>query len=424
MIWNFVKEYGKELMIILNSISPYLLLGFFFAGVLHVYIQQDKIAKYTGKANFLSVLRAAFLGVPLPLCSCGVIPTGVSMYKEGSSKGSTVAFLISTPQTGIDSIFITGSMLGWPFAILRPIFAFLSGIFGGALTNQFDKTPNPNANIEKKITPILPESFTQKIKGLLQYGYLVILQDIAKWLIIGILASALISVLVPADFFTKYLGNTYQEMLLMLLVSTPLYVCATGSVPIVAVLIMKGLSPGAAFVFLMAGPATNLATLTVLFKALGKKTAFLYLISIIISALLSGIIINELFDKSFLLGGISPHSMHHHEHGTGNWFEYVSSFVFVALLLNALVHKYIQSYKIKFTPIHLNMETIKIQVNGMECNHCKMNVEKNLKTLDGIDEIIADPNTSSVVISGKAIDLDKIKEKVESIGYKYNGIMP
>ena len=261
-VFEYIQLYLDDLLELTNEMSPYLLLGFLFAGILSVYLKQQRISKYLGGKNLKSVFNASIFGVPLPLCSCGVIPTGVSLYKNGASKSSTVSFLISTPQTGVDSILVTYSMLGLPFAVIRPVVALLTGLFGGLLNIPYDKEIKvkdyDNANKEK-------ENGSRFI-NMLKYAFVTFLQDISKWLVIGLLLAALISVLVPDNYFENNFSNPLFGMIMILAVSVPLYVCATGSVPIAAVLLMKGLSPGAALVFLMAGPATNIATLTVLSK--------------------------------------------------------------------------------------------------------------------------------------------------------------
>ncbi|RLD62015.1 MAG: heavy metal-associated domain-containing protein, partial [Bacteroidetes bacterium] len=273
---QYIQNYLLELFELTNEMSPYLLLGFFFAGILHVFFKKERIAKYMGGSKIKSAIYATLIGIPLPLCSCGVIPTGISFYKNGASKGSTVSFLISTPQTGVDSILVTYSLLGLPFAIIRPIIALISGVFGGVFTNYYTKSDvqesschlsEANEKIDKK----------NVFSRFFNYAFVEFLQDISKWLIIGLMVAAFISLVLPDDFFTSYINNSLLSMGIVLLASIPLYVCATGSVPIAAVLLMKGLSPGAALVFLMAGPATNAATITVLGKVMGKKALTSYL---------------------------------------------------------------------------------------------------------------------------------------------------
>lgn len=429
---NFITEYINDFFDILIEMSPYLLLGFLFAGILHVFFSKEKINGFLGKKNFRSIVNASLLGVPLPLCSCGVIPTGVSFYKHGASKGSSVSFLISTPQTGVDSIFVTYSLLGLPFAIIRPVVALLTGVFGGFLTNitdkqtHFIKTENINENSNS-----IQESSRNKNTFLevFRYAFVDFLNDISKWLIIGLLIAAAISVIVPDDFFTTYINNSFIDMLIILVASIPLYVCATASVPIAAVLLLKGISPGAALVFLMAGPATNAATITVINKVLGKKTLFVYLLSIIAGALFFGVLMNNFLPHDmFLISGITDHTGAHNHEILPYWLKVGSGIVLLLLIINGYFQKRL-SNKLKLNKIteNINDNTMKdttIKIKGMTCNHCKMNVEKNLKALDGIDDVVVDLEHSQAVIKGDKINLYNIKNAIQRIGYEYLGEVP
>ena len=206
---NWIVKYIEEFVDLSLEMAPWLLLGFIFAGLLHVYMPKGSIQKYMGGKNLKSVIYASLLGIPLPLCSCGVIPTGIAFNKEGASKGATVSFLISTPQTGVDSILATFSLLGLPFAILRPIVAFFSGILGGAITNSVTKNDNknqPNVTSSQKSEEIIQNG---KFKTMLKYAFHDFLMDIAKWLVLGLAIAALIAVILPDDFFTSYLHNEF-----------------------------------------------------------------------------------------------------------------------------------------------------------------------------------------------------------------------
>lgn len=232
---NFAKTLFIELVYLFTEMSPYLILGFALAGILHVYFPKQQVSKYLGKKNLKSVINAAILGVPLPLCSCGVIPTGISFNRNGATKGATVSFLISTPQTGVDSILATYSLLGLPFAIIRPIASFITGVLGGALTNAYDDSKEEVQTPSKEI-------YTQKGKltRAFNYAFVEFLQDISKWLLVGLIIAAFISVIIPDGFIENNLGNPYINMLIVLVASIPMYVCATGSIPIAAVLMAKG----------------------------------------------------------------------------------------------------------------------------------------------------------------------------------------
>ena len=232
-------------MNLINEMSPYLLLGFGFAGILHAFVPSRIYRRYLGKADFRSVLWAALIGVPLPLCSCGVIPTAMSLRKEGASRGATTSFLISTPQTGLDSILATVALLGIPFAIMRPLAALVTGILGGLLVNGLTKR-EPDENICSNQCASEEASsigFGARLLEALRYGFVDMIQDIGRWLIIGLVIAGLITIFVPDDFFLKYAGTPLASMAVVLAISIPMYVCATGSIPIAAALMLKGITP-------------------------------------------------------------------------------------------------------------------------------------------------------------------------------------
>lgn len=417
MLQKNIILFFKDFLEILNEMSVYLLLGFLFAGILNVLIPKHKVKKFLGGNSVKSVFYASVLGVPLPLCSCGVIPTGISFYKNGASKGATNSFLISTPQTGIDSILVTYSLLGLPFAVIRPFIALVTGVVGGIFTNKIDKQ-----------IPVKPIQTTEKeekksvFDRLFKYAFVDFLQDIANWLVIGLLIAAFISVVIPDGFFSNYLDNDLLSMLVILVASIPLYVCATSSVPIAAVLIMKGISPGAALVFLMAGPATNAATIAVIKNAMGAKALWAYLISIIVGSLLFGYLINYFLPAEWFQIASSEHL--HHEHGIlPYWLKIISSIILFILILNA----YWQKYKHKFLKNIKNnnsdtMEKTTVKINGMNCNHCKQNVTNALQEIDSIKDIEVDLGTETAILSGTHINLAEVKQKVEQIGYKFGGL--
>lgn len=416
---ELVYKYMVALWELMLEMSPYLLLGFFIAGLLYIYFPKEKVTKYLGKNNLLSTLNAALIGVPLPLCSCGVIPTGISFYKNGASKGSTVSFLISTPQTGVDSMMATYSLLGLPLAIIRPVIALITGIAGGVFTNAIENKSVPVTQVEKHHHAA--KKHRTKLGAMMHYAFVEFLQDISKWLIIGLLLAAIMAVLIPDNFFGEYLGNEYLSMFIVLVASIPLYVCATGSVPIAAVLLMKGLSPGAAIVFLMAGPATNAATITVISKVMGRKTLITYLATIIGGAVIFGVAVNELLPRAWFTEYIDLIQQGHGGHMLPHIVKVVSALLLVALLINGYVQQYVSRTKKNNSLIKNKMEAKIVKVSGMTCNHCKANVENNLAEIKGISRISVELDTGNVTLNGDDIDLDEVKNKVESIGYFYEG---
>jgi uncharacterized membrane protein YraQ (UPF0718 family)/copper chaperone CopZ len=419
---DYIKNFGSELISILGEMAPYLLMGFFFAGLLHLLFPKKKVRQYMGQNNFSSILNASLFGIPLPLCSCAVIPTAVSFYKHGASRPSTVSFLISTPQTGVDSILVTYSLLGLPFAIIRPIVAFITGLFGGLLTGKVDGAKNTDNVADNDGSDELPSGFLPKIKEMFRYSFVEFLQDISNWLIIGLLIAALISVAVPDNYFADKIPNNFVGMLLALVIAGPIYVCATASVPVAAALMLKGLSPGAALVFLMAGPATNAATITIVGKVLGKKSLFSYLGAIIAGALFFGLVIDNFLPRSWFM--LSEHYGHinHGNHMLPAWLNIGSAVLLLLLIINGYIRKYLIKGKIvqSDNKAFNTAEIRTIHVGGMTCNHCKQNVENSIKSVNGVDEVNVDIATGKVNISGKAVDLVKVKTGIESIGYTFS----
>jgi len=428
---DIVGTFMVDLVDIINEMSPYLILGFLFAGLLHVFFPRERISQYMGGNDRSSVINASLLGIPLPRCSCGVIPTGISFYKHGASKGSTVSFLISTPQTGIDSVLVTYSLLGLPFALIRPVIALITGFLGGFLTNRVGKNGKPASSYEPLAQERSkePTAITGRFYEVFRYAFVEFLQDISKYLVVGLLIAAAISVAVPDDFFSSFIGNDFLSMVVILVAAIPVYVCATASVPIAAILMMKGLSPGAALVLLMAGPATNAATITLINKVLGFKSLLTYLFTIIAGALVFGTIINHLLPASWFLPlDIASHGMGHTHEILPGWLKIISSILLVLLIIHGYIQKIVIKRKMnreKGSNYSANnmehMISKKILVKGMTCNHCKQNVEDRIKMIEGIEEVHVDLSTGKVAISGKQIDLASIKSGIESIGYDYRG---
>ncbi len=317
------------------EMSPYLLFGFFVAGILSVLVSQRLVEKHLGGRGIWPLLKASLFGVPLPLCSCGVIPVSMSLHKHGASKGATVSFLLSTPQTGVDSIFVTLSLLGPVFAVFRPLAAFVTGLVGGGLVNVFNQNqeyadrPPPECSDEccaggKKTGRI--------VKGL-KYGFITLPRDIGKAMLVGLIIAAFISALVPDGYFAEKLGTGIFAMVVMMFLGIPVYVCATASVPVAAALILKGLTPGAALVFLMTGPATNAASFLTIWKALGRTTAITYLATVAGCALLGGVLLD------YIAVGIDIEIATRPGWMLPNVVKYISAVVLLAILGFAILSK-------------------------------------------------------------------------------------
>lgn len=427
---GYIKLYIIELVNLLNDMAPWLLLGFLIAGILHVFFPQKKIEHILGARSTKSLLNATLIGIPLPLCSCGVIPAGISFYRNGASKGSAVSFMISTPQTGVDSIMVTYSLLGLPFAILRPIVALFTGFFGGLITNILDIKSKPVRLNSSHKGNNANNSTKHPVYRILNYAFVEFLQDIVKWLIIGLLIAALFAVIIPDDFFSTYIKSDILGMLIILAASIPVYVCATSSVPIAAILLLKGISPGAALVFLMAGPATNAATITVIGNTMGRKTLITYIATLILGALTFGFLLDNIIPGDLIMKGISRvHSGH--EHGLlPYWLKVSSGIIMVILFANVYIQRLLRNRKRQIVPsaenkgskTTQNMNELKIIVKGMTCSHCKMNIERSVSQLAGIKKASADVEKGEVTLTGENIDLNRVKSAVESTGYIYKGI--
>ncbi|MCP4050960.1 MAG: SO_0444 family Cu/Zn efflux transporter, partial [bacterium] len=303
--------------------------------------------------NFLSVIKASVLGVPIPLCSCGVIPTALSLRKNKASKGAVISFLISTPQTGVDSILATYGMMGPVFAVFRPIVSFVMGVAGGVAINIFCKEDShikENKHQEEycyqckneQLTTDSKPSLLKKLKEAVNYAYFEFLDDISVNLITGIIIAGIISFFIPEDFFAEYINNEFLSMLLMIVAGIPLYICATSSIPVAVALMIKGISPGAAFVFLAVGPATNAAAITVIIKEMGKKVLIIYLTVIVICSLFAGYILNIILDDANVSSFLSSDHIHH-----GNGGILIQSITLLFIVFLALSIKRVVVSKIK-----------------------------------------------------------------------------
>ena len=300
----FILNFLKCFVEVFCAMAPWLLLGYFISGVIACFISPETIKKNLGGRGFPPILKAVLLGIPLPICSCGVIPIASALKKEGANNSSTAAFFIATPQTGIDNIMLTAGILGWPIAIIRTCAAFISGVLGGILIDIFANT-TPQKSEEKKScccccsNSSAKEAQTQKltffsaIKNIFSYGYLKMLKSTCFSLLTGIVIAALIQFILPADFGVSFLkGNPFLEMLCVVVLAIPLYVCSNAAVPIALTLMVKGFSPGAALVFLIAGPAIHSVSLTSMKALIGLKATTIAALSIAITAIVAGILLN------------------------------------------------------------------------------------------------------------------------------------
>lgn len=405
---------------ILESSAIYILFGFLLAAGLDVALSSSRLMKLVEGLKKRTVFWATLVGIPLPLCSCSVLPTAITLRQRGASKGATMAFLISTPETSVPSILLTFSLLGWVMAVYRPIAAGITAIAAGLLELVYERreaqapaeidpadvpsccSTNSEAGGEKKASPA-PQAQPQSMTGLtiggkptccggeepasqtksteagesccgggpseagtvqtdesgcgcgtqaesneagrslaarfqhaMRYSFIKLFDDIFGWMIFGILFAALLQTLIPPEWIATYLGGAVVSMLVMTVVGVPLYVCAEASTPIAAALVAQGMNPGAALVFLLVGPATNIGSLAVLTKLLGRRSVVLYLVVIVIGALTAGAVLN------WMLGSVLPinavNALHHERMAPG-WLKTLGAAAFLILGLGTAIRK-------------------------------------------------------------------------------------
>ena len=437
---NYLSGVTAEIIHLVNEMSPYLLLGFLLAGILHEFVPGTLYTKYLGGRDFRSVLLSALFGVPLPLCSCGVIPTAMGLRREGASKGATVSFLIATPQTGVDSIIATYSLMGLPFAVIRPLVALVTALFGGLLVTRFDDdevlvarkaAPRPDGEGHREKEPL-----PHRLRNAMEYAFIEMMEDIGKWLVVGLVVAGVITAVVPDRWFTVFQDNSLYSILFVLVFAIPMYLCATGSIPIAVALMMKGLTPGAALVLLMAGPASNAASILVIRKVLGRRTLLLYLAAIVGGAILAGLGLDWLLPREWFTATLTQKAACCQE-GSG-WFSIFCTCLMVGLLLNALSP--IRLWKghgdgchchghegghchdceggpdgecgaEEHTPHYI------YKVKGMHCNHCAANTQRAIASVKGVEAVSVSLEREEARVEG-TFDEDEVRRAVESLGFE------
>ncbi|MBN2109959.1 MAG: SO_0444 family Cu/Zn efflux transporter [Methanosarcinaceae archaeon] len=325
-IWSALTGISLESWKLFLEMAPYLFFGFTIAGLFHIFVPETHIMRYLGSSagKVSSALNATLVGIPIPLCSCGVVPAAISLQKRGATKGATLSFLISTPETGVDSIAITYALLDPIMTVFRPLATLITALSAGIAENLLEgegttvhggntagKKTEPGRNAimlrpsdacnDSSCSCHVPSGEEKELSGMerlkegIRYTYVELMGDISKWLLAGILIAGVISYAVPYELVGTYLGGGIASMVLMLLVGIPVYICATASTPLAAALIAKGMSPGTAFVFLLAGPATNATTITMVTKFLGKRSAAIYLMTIAVCSLIFGLVLDLIY---------------------------------------------------------------------------------------------------------------------------------
>jgi uncharacterized membrane protein YraQ (UPF0718 family)/copper chaperone CopZ len=410
---DIIQAYLINAWNVLAEMAPWLLLGAGIAGLLHIFLPGDFIHRHLGKSSFSNVAKAVFFGVPMPLCSCGVIPAALGLKKDGASDGASVGFLISTPQTGIDSIFVSASFLGWPFALFKVVSAFITGLLGGWIVNI--TTPQESASSSPSKSPeqsSLKKSYSSLFKEFWDFVFGELIYTIWKLIMIGILVSAAITTLVPANALADSpLVTGIQGKLIVLVFSLGLYVCATGSVPIAASLVAAGMPMGSALVFLMAGPATNVATMGAVMHTFGKRVLGLYLLVLGAGSILLG----HGFD--LLMGDSAREFVLTHQHGPSGLTHFFGGVFAVLLLWYAVsdLKKFILRLRRKEAA---DLQAKEFTVQGMTCQMCVNKVTNALKEGEGVRNVSVDLKTGKVKVSGRQLEDGSLISAIQEKGYK------
>jgi uncharacterized membrane protein YraQ (UPF0718 family)/copper chaperone CopZ len=403
---QYVNTFLEALWATGMSLAPSMFLGLVIAGILHVFVKRDRIFKHIGKPGLRSALKASLIGVPLPLCSCGVLPAAIALRKDGASKGAAVSFLASTPQTGVDSIAPTWALLGWPVALAKVIAAFIAGVVSGTIVDALDKE-NGHKYSPAAAAPVEKGSILSRIW---KYAFVTLFRDIYVWLFIGVAISAAITIFIPPGQLSEYpVLSGPLGMLAALAIGIPLYVCSVSSVPIAAALIYAGFPVGSAMVFLMSGPATNAATMGAVRKNLGNLSFWSYIITIITVSLLSGFILNGL---SIPVKDI----MHHHE-GNSLLPGISAFFLFLGIAYYAFMDLQ-RKFRRGKPSSSTNSEIVVYEVSGLTCAGCVRSVSEALMKLSGVSSVVVslEKGTASVT-PGVGYSNEKILKTLEEKGY-------
>jgi hypothetical protein len=409
---DFLVPVLKKILFFFNEVSIYLLFGFIVAGVLHVLFPESIVRRHLGRNSFASVMKSTLFGMPIPLCSCGVVPVAASLKNSGASKGATISFLISTPQVGADSFMITYSLLGWVFGIFRIAASLITAISAGIVVNIIGGSDAIQSD-GPSLNGIPEQGFGQRLRSIFGYIEYDLLGSIANALLLGIIAAGIIGVLIPDGFFERHLSSHFLSMLLMLIAGIPMYVCASASTPIAASLIMKGISPGAALVFLLTGPATNAVTISTVIKTLGKKSTAVYLAAIAFVSLALGYLLNALTSRY----GFSSIILVHQHEMLPEWLKTGGAITLTLMLgLYYLKTKVLSASRGKDA---VGDNKINLNVQGMTCMHCASNVKKAVESVAGISNVIVDLEGKKVVFDIKeSDDIEKAKAAIVYAGYR------
>ncbi len=419
---SMLVDIMRETVIVAGQMAPYLLFGFLAAGVLHAVVSPAWMRRHLGGRGLTPVVKSVLLGVPLPLCSCGVIAVAASMRKQGAGRGAVTGFLLATPQTGVDSIAATWGMLGPALGVFRPLMALVAGIVGGGAAALFDDEERGSASVAGHCGDGCsdPEERPERsIAEVFRYGLATLPRDIATPLVIGIILAGAIAALAPRDALAPYIGGGLTSMLVMTAVGTPLYVCATASIPVALSFMHLGASPGAALAFLIAGPATNAATLTTVWKVLGRRTALIYLGTVILGAIAAGMLFDALASQSWVNAMHVAHGAHQHESGLSLW-NGVSALLLAAVTVNSVYGARVRGllgWRQKTAAPEASALRIELTVAGMTCGHCANAAVTALKQTEGVVDAVIQLDRGRALVTGENIRPESLIEALTALGY-------
>jgi len=392
---------------VLLQLAPWLLLGAAVAGLMHGLLPKGFVRRQL--TGTWAVPKAVAMGVPLPLCSCGVIPAGLGLKKDGASDGAAIGFLIATPQTGVDSILVAASFLGWPFALWKVGSAAATGLVGGWVADRLGSSQpsEPQAAVEAAAASVESHGHVGW-RGMLVHSVEMI-RTIWGWLAFGVVASAAITVLVPEGAMASLAGlGLLASVTAVLAISVPLYVCATASVPIAAALVASGMPAGLALVFLMAGPATNVATIGAVKAAFGNRALVAYLGTIVIGSVGFGLAFDSVLGTTQLT--MAQHSMEH-AGPIG-----IASAVVLLLAMSRFAWDDLSGWMRRRKAAGSKQESLDLMVEGMTCNGCSSRLERVLLHTEGVDSAVISHESGSAMIGGTA-SLESVREAIEGAGF-------
>ena len=409
-----------EAFALISKMGPYLLLGLLAAGALYVILPFGAVARHLGGRGPWPVLKAVVLGVPLPICSCGVVPLAASLKRSGARDGATIGFLITTPTTGVDSILATYSLLGCAFTIMRVAATLVLGLiagFGTALVSHSEAVaavpPSPGGSAR---------GFGGRILAALRYAVVELFGGIARPLAVGIALGGIITYALPADLLESTIGHGFLSYAAMMAIGIPLYVCASGSIPLAVALMVKGLSPGAALVFLIAGPATNVATVTIVGKMMGKRPLAVYLATLMIGSVAAGYAADALFAAfPSLVPAIALPDAPCHVADALSPFEIISGAAVLGLVAYHLVAGVALWLRSRGGAAP-GIGAVQIRVPDMNCEKCARTIAEAVRSVDVVRLLSADPATKLVAIETDSKDgVARASEAIRAAGFHPEG---